>query len=989
MGERRLITVMFCDLVESTPLSQRLDPEDLAQVIRSLQTMVGPHVERFGGSIAQYLGDGVLAYFGHPRAHEDDAPRALHAALAIVNDLPVLNDRLGSLVPEGISVRIGVQTGPVVVEEMGTGVRREQLALGDTVNVAARLLKVAEPDCIVIGEETASLCAPLFDLEPLGEKALRGVKQLVAAFRVLGSRERAASPPRLIPMIGREEEIEELKAIWGEVLRGNGHTVLIGGEAGIGKSRLVEGFSDCLADDEAARIAWHCSRYHGQTAFHPVIVGLSRLLELDPQDPPEANAAKLRGALQEAGMDSERSFAALANLLGIPLPEAPSESAEARRRLSLEALAAWLRSQARTRPVVLLVEDLHLADASTVELLGRLIEAITDARVLLLLTFRPGFEPPWKGDPVRSLDLTPLGRSAAARMVDALARGHEMPSAVREQLVDRTDGIPLFVEELTRAVLESDWLESTGHALRIPTTIQGSLMARLDNLGSAKALAQRASVLGREFSEALLAAVSELARPALEHGLRQLVDSGLVLRVGDARDRAYVFKHALVQETAYGSQLREARVEAHARVGAVLEERFPHRVAAEPEMVARHYEAANAHERAIAYYQRAGEQAIRRSAHDEAMSHLDRAMALIPQVAEPLERARRELGLLIAIGAPLAAIKGYGHPDVERTQNRAYELCRYVAEGPPLYQAIGGQFLFYGSRAEMGRAEALALKLIELGERADDLFVQRMGQGFTGLIRFYQGRHVEAWGHLEHMLALEAISNETPEWYIHDPEPDVIARFAGGIVLAIQDRPREATELAEAAVARGRDSGNPFNLAFALAYAGLAAHCCGNAGRVLRLAEEGVKVCSDQGFPLYLSVSEVLRGWAESQLGAPAVGLAHIQEGLALGARAGALIEGPRVLGLLAEALAAAGEPAGALQAALRGVRLAERHGNVFWNPELLRMAADLRLALDPAAREDATRDLEQALALSGSHGARRLETRILHTLRAHRIEFV
>jgi class 3 adenylate cyclase len=991
-GERRQIAVMFCDIVESTPISQRLDPEDWRDVLRDFQRMANAPVERFGGRVAQVLGDGMLSYFGDPIAHEDDVGRALHAGLEILVDLDALNARHRDVLPEPLRVRISVHSGLVVIGEVGAG-HGEQLALGDAVHVASRLLSIAEPNTIVCSDVARRLAGPRFDFEDLGVKTLRGVTGSVVVCRVLRARRGAGVPVARTPLVGRDREMEQLVAHWSETRAGRGRAVLVSGEAGIGKSRLLAGLREEVRSGEGGWLEWHGSSYHGGTALHPVRTELEQALRLGPGASPEDAAERLAALLEPTGGASPETLALLAHLLSLPLPPghpAVPQSAETRRRRTLEALCDAICRRAVSRPLVLAMEDLHWADPTTLELLGRLVLASPELRLLLVCTHRPHFAPTWSGDALHSLPLGPLTRWQSGALVDAIAAGRSFPEGVRDRLIERTDGIPLFVEELTRAVLESeDAGDEAANAVEIPSTLRSLLASRLDGLGPARQVAQVASVIGRRFSRALLEAVGPATGPALDRALERLVATGLAMPTDDPRGPGYAFRHALIQEAAYVSQLRGERRAVHERVARALTGGFPEQVEAEPEVLARHCEAAGMLKEAARYYHRAGEHALDRSAHTEALRHLERGIGLVEQLPEGPERARLELQLLVAIGSPITALKGFGHPDIERTQRRAYALSREVGEGPELYQAYGALYLFYGPRAELERGSELASGLIEMGRRRGERFIERMGEGFLGLMEFYRGHFSDAWRHCERMLALELESGPVPEWYVHDLHPEVIARYCGSSALAALGRVEEMRRMSDEMILCGRKSGQAFNHGFAVVFAGLALHTCGDVERVDRCGLEALEVCGEQGYPIILGLATALRGWALAERGEPGEGAALVQRGLAIGSEARALIEGPRVLGLLAEAQLRAGELEAARAAVDGGLGIAERCGNVFWNAELERLRAEIALREDASARPAAADDLRRALARARGQGSALLERRALETARRYRMESV
>jgi class 3 adenylate cyclase len=574
-AELRQLTVLFCDLVDSTPLSARLDAEALREVVRAYQEHAAEVIGRYEGHIAQYLGDGLLVYFGYPQAHEDAAERAVRAGYEIPLALGRLNERLQRESGLRLAVRVGIHTGPVVVGEMGGGDRRETLALGETTNIAARLQGVAEPDAVVISHATLRLVPGLFVTEDLGTPGLKGVEEPIQAHRVLqpsGIRSRLEAASRLTPLVGRDQELGLLLDRWEQVEEGEGQAVLLSGEAGVGKSRLLQAIRERVAETPHTWLECQASPYARDSAFQPMIELVQQACGFRETDPSEQKLERLEAGLVLAGLRAAELVPLLAPLLSLSLPDSyrrPALGPELQRRETIEALAAWTLALGQRQPVVMVFEDLHWCDPATLEVVGRLLEQIPTARVLTLLSFRPEFEPPW---PARS-HVTPIavGRlrsGAATQMIAATAEDRALPGPVVERILERAGGIPLFVEELTKSVLESgilapraDRYELTGELeeLSIPTTLQDSLMARLDRLSAAKEVAQLGAALGREFSYELMAAVAELDEPTLRQGLARLVEAELVYQRGAPPAATYSFKHALIQETAYGSLLRSSR----------------------------------------------------------------------------------------------------------------------------------------------------------------------------------------------------------------------------------------------------------------------------------------------------------------------------------------------------------------------------------------------------------------------------------------------
>ena len=654
-AERRQLTVMFCDLVGSTALSGHLDPEELREVIRAYQGVCTTAIKRYEGFVARYVGDGILAYFGYPLAHEDDAERALHAGLGVVEAVGELKETMGRNKGVDLAVRVGVATGLVVVGDLiGEGASEESAAIGETPNLAARLQGLAEPNAVVIAPNTRRLAAGRFEYTDLGTHKLKGIAGPVHAWRVIAasevaSRFDAAHEFGVTPLVGREHESGLLLERWEQVKKGEGQVVLLSGEPGIGKSRITETLREQVTADDPIRLRYQCSPYHTNSALYPIIDQLERAARFDRNDPPDAKLDKLEALLAQSAERVEEAAPLFAALLSISVGDRYPHvglTPEQQKEKTLKVLVAQLRSLSRHQSVLMIFEDVHWADPTSLELLDMIVEQAPRVRVLALITFRPEFTPPWTGHTyITSLALNRLSRELSAAMLEKVTRGKELPEEVRDQIVAKSDGIPLFVEELTRTVVESGLLTEQAERyelsgplppLAIPTTLKDSLMARLDRLAPVKKVALAAAVIGREFGYELLAAVSGLKDNKLQEALEQLVNANLIFRRGTTPAAAsYRFKHALVQNAAYESLLRSTRQQLHARIADALETHFPDIADTQPEVLAHHYTEAELTERAIGYWQRAGEHAAKRAAHVEAISHLSRGLGMLTTLADP------------------------------------------------------------------------------------------------------------------------------------------------------------------------------------------------------------------------------------------------------------------------------------------------------------------------------------------------------------------
>jgi class 3 adenylate cyclase len=730
-AERRQLTVMFCDLVGSTALAGRNDPEDLREVIGAYHRCVAETVARFDGFVAKYMGDGVLVYFGYPQAHEDDAERAVRAGLAVIDAIALLN------ISEHLAVRLGVASGLVVVGDLiGEGSAQERGVLGETPNLAARLQAFADPGTVVIAESTRRQIGSLFDLADLGVQQLAGFAESQSAWRVLGesgvlSRFEALRSG-MTPLVGRDEEVDLLLRRWEQAKGSEGRVVLVSGEPGIGKSRLTAALSEHIASKPHTRLRYFCSPHHQDSALYPFIVQLERAAGFARDDTAEQKLGKL-DALLAPGARGSDEIALIADLLALPNAAASLNLSPQRKREKLfEALLSQFEAVARSRPVLMVFEDAHWIDPTSRELLDLTLDRVGRLPVLLVVTFRPEFQHGWGGQAhVTVLALNRLGGRDGVALVQNLAGDTALDADVVAEIVERTDGVPLFVEELTKAVLETGERENRVAAvlaasplpsLAIPATLHASLIARLDRLGTApKEIAQIGAVLGREFSYELIEPVAQRPAVELRAGLERLAEAGLLFCRGVAPHSSYLFKHALVQDAAYGTLLRAKRQELHARVAAVLEEHFADLVERQPELLAHHLTAAGDIIRAVEYWYRAGERATQRSADREAIAHLRTTLRLVHQLADPAERASWELRASIALGPALVNIMTPAAPEVARVYARSRQLAQETGRSVELFQALWGSWQTAMITGARGNAGALIDELFVLaGEQGSE-----------------------------------------------------------------------------------------------------------------------------------------------------------------------------------------------------------------------------------------------------------------------------
>jgi predicted ATPase/class 3 adenylate cyclase len=969
-AERRQLTVMFCDLVGSTALSERLDPEELREVVQAYQETCTEVIRRYDGHIAQHLGDGLLVYFGYPLAHEDDAARAVRAGLEIISAIqekvpfPLVGEPVLRIVTgrqdkgteeKSLQVRIGIHTGLVVIGEIGSSEKREVLAPGETPNIAARLQGLAEPDTVMLSAVTQRLIAGLFECRDLSPLTLKGISTPLSVYQVVGesqaqSRFDAVVRKGLTPLVGREEELGLLRRRWDQAKTGNGQAVLLSGEPGIGKSRLVQALTEHILTDGATRIEFRCSAYHQNSAFYPILEHLRRLLAFVQDDTPQVKLAKLQQILSHYHFPQADTFPLLAALLSLPHPDGVPPltlSPQKQKQKTQEALVAWIIEEAEKATVYCTWEDLHWADPSTLEVLTIFLDQVPTARLLAALTFRPDFTPPWKSrSHISHLALSRLGRSQVEIMVDQVAGGKTLPKEVIQQIVSKTDGVPLFVEELTKSVVETVGVH--GHALLqsldIPATLQDSLMARLDRLGATKEIAQGGAVLGREFSYELLHAVSPINEETLQHGLRELVEAELVYRRGVLPQATYLFKHALIQDTAYQSLLKSKRQKYHQLIAKMLEERFPQIVEIQPEFVAHHFTEAGLGKQAILYWQKAGQRASQRSAHVEAIAHLSKALDLLKTLPDIPERTQQELMLQIVLGGPLMATKGYAAPEVERVYARARELCQQMGETPQLFPVLYGLFAFSLVRAEYQTAHELGEQLLRLAQSVQTPALLVEAHFVLGQPLFFLGELSSACEHFEQGIALYNPQKHNPYVSGFAQDSGVACLSFIAWILWLRGYPDQAFQRIQEALALAQELSHPFSLAYALICAAWLHQHRREGHLTQERAEATITLSVEQGFVLWLAWGTIQRGWALAVEGQTEEGIQQIRQGLAAFQATGAEVWRPYHLALLAEAYGKVGRIEEGLTVLAEALTVVDNTGERLWEAELYRLKGTLTL---------------------------------------------
>ena len=1000
-AERRQLTVMFSDLVESTPLAERLDPEDLREVVRAYQQVCANAVSRYDGHIAKYMGDGMMACFGYPTAHEDDAIRATHAGLGIIDGMSQLNANLGREKDFSLEVRVGIHTGLVVAGEMGSGQTREELAVvGETPNIASRLEGVAEPNTVVISSATHNLVEGYFLCQPLGPRTLKGVSRPVEMHRVIGesgaqSRLDIASARGLTPLVGREQEVGLLLECWNQVKDGQGQVVLLSGEGGIGKSRLVQVLKEHVIDEAHTRLECRSSPYHQNTALYPITDLFQRMLQFQADDTPDEKLDKLAQELSRYRLPLVESVLLFAPLLSLSVPEECypplNLSPHHQRQKTLESIVAILLELADQQPVLFILEDLHWTDPTTLELLDLLIDQTPTAAVCVLLTCRPAFQPPWGSRSyLTEVTVNHLSRNQIERMAERVAGDKILPTEVMQRIVEKTDGVPLFVEEMTKAVLESEVLKEvdgqyelvgTLSLLAIPSTLQDSLMARLDRLVTAKAVAQYAAVIGRQFSFELLAAVSQLGEAMLQHELGRLVEAELLYQRGLPPQATYVFKHSLIQDTAYEALLKSTRRQYHQRIAQVLAEQFTDTAKTQPELLAYHYTEAGCHEQAISYWQRAGQRAREGSAHGEAIAHLTRGLEILEALPQTPERDQQDLTFHVSLGNSLAVTRGWAAPGVEDVYTRARELCQQTGETSQLLPVLWGSSQVYILRADLRRHRDIGKRLLSLAHSQQDLVSVMAAHLVMGLNLFHAGDCAASREHIGQAYTLHDPGQHRAQMVLFGIDLGVFALSYMAHTLWCLGYPEQALHKSDEAVALAQKLSHPFSLTVALSYAAMLSQFRRQMHATRKRAEATVALCEGHGFAYYLAWGTIVQGWVGVESGKVEDGMAEMQQGLAALRATGSSLRLPYYRALLAAAFGKTSHVAEGLRALDEAFADVQQTGERWLEAELHRLKGELLLQKPSDNSAEAETCFQKALDIARQQQAKSWELRAANSL--------
>ncbi len=993
-AERRQVTVMFSDLVGSTALSARMDPEDLREVISAYQKCVAETVRRFGGFVAKYMGDGVLVYFGYPQAHEDDAERAVQAGLELIAAVAALKT------PTSLQTRVGIATGLVVVGDLiGSGEAQERGIVGETPNLAARLQALAEPNMVVIADSTRKLLGNLFELRDLGPQDLKGIAGPTRAWAALRassveSRFEALHASGLTALVGREEETELLLRRWARAKSGEGQVVLLSGEAGIGKSRLTAAVLENLAGEPHTRLRYFCSPQHTDSALYPVISQMERAASFAQDDTAQGKLDKL-DALLALTSTSEQDAALFADLLSLPndgrYPVAELAPPQ-RRQKALEALGAQTEALTRQNPVLMIFEDAHWTDPTSLELFGRTVDRIADRRALLIVTHRPEFEPPWIGRPhVTALTLNRLAQRDIDAMIDRVVGNKELPPNIRQDIIERTDGIPLFVEEMTKAVLEA---ESEGNARRIastvpsavlavPASLQASLMARLDRLGPAKEVAQIGAAIGREFSYPLLAAVVRKPEAELASTLDRLVQAGLLFQQGVPPHATYLFKHALVQDAAYGTLLREPRRALHDRIAETLESEFAEIVERQPELLARHCTEAGLIEKAASLWGKAGLRSLERSALVEAVEQLSHALGHIAALPATPKLRREQIELQVALINPLIHAKGYAAAETKAAAEQARLLIEQAeALGEPhedpllLFSVLWGSWNASYVAFNGDAVRELAMQLLSLAEKQGATVPLMVAHRVLGISVLSMGDITESRAHLDQAIALYDPVAHRPLVTRFGQDSRVSILFWRSLTVWMLGYPDAALADCDQARSDAREIGQAATLMFALGNGLLTLILYGNYAAVNAEADEVVALADKKGAPFWKATAIVFKGCVLALTGKAADAVQMITSGITAWRSTGSTLWLPMYLSYLAWAHTELDQLDDAWRCIGEAMAAVETTKETWFEAEVHRIAGEIALMMPEPDAAKAEGYFERALSVARAQQAKSWELR-------------
>ena len=990
-AERRQLTVLFSDLIGSTALSEELDPEDLRSILRDYQAACTSVVKLYDGYLAKYLGDGVLAYFGYPTAHEEDARRGMQAGLGIIEAMKSLSDRYRAQIGADIGVRVGVHTGLVVVGDMDeTATLESNAVVGRTPNLAARVQALAEPNTLYFSGSTHRLIGGFFESVDMGLHELKGIAQPVQIYKALHestARSRLeAIATHLTPFTGREHEIQTVTDRWNRAVGGERQIVLLGGEPGVGKSRFTLAVKEEVSKSpETWLTELRCTPFHQNSALYPAIDVLEQtVLRFERNEPPEERLEKLDGLVAQYALD-EQAKPLLASLLSIPLGEGAAPlnmTPQKQKEKTIDLLITILLERAARQPVLFVLEDLHWADPSTLQMIDRLFELSTESRLMILLTYRPQFKPYWEQkERMIRVELSGLSRVNGEEIIRTAAGGKELPDEVVEYVLGKTDGVPLFLEELTRSLIESDRLvEKKDHyelaapldSISVPSTLQDSLTARLDRLSEAKRLAQLGATVGREFSYEMVEAIPGPHHNDLDNQLNRLVDAGILFRKGAAPHATYLFQHALIQDAAYTSLLKSTRREHHKIIAGAIETSYPEIVETQPEVLAHHFTEAGMKQKAIEYWLKAGMRALQRSANIEATAQLEQGLRVAATMTEGLERSGLELSLLTMQGTGLIATHGFAADEVGANVKRVAALCAELGNTPQLFPSLWLQWVYQLVRDELGTSGDLAKQMLQMGEETGNSGMILEGSWTLGNAQFWMGNLKDARTNLERAIEVYDPAEHHLNAYFYGQDPGVAARCYLIYTTVHSGDLSRTIEAQEEMFALADSLHHPFTSGWALSFAMMRGAWSDNPEFALEWAEKVILFCTEQSYPFWLFAGISVKGWALARQGKIEEGLAMLEQGIGGWDMIGSIICKSIFLGLQGDAQTLAGQHDEAVATLDVGIALSQKHGEVMSEIDLHRVRG---IALDKLGRRDEAEEaLRNGCRLAREHGAKTCE---------------
>jgi class 3 adenylate cyclase/predicted ATPase len=985
-AEFRQITVLFSDLVGSTLLSEKLDPEDLQKLIDAYRGECSTAIRRYEGEVARYFGDGAMAFFGWPNAHEDDAARAIHAALEIVSGVPKISG------PVTLTCRVGVSSGPVVVGEIGDSGTWSMDAVGETPNIAARLQTLAAGNTVIISESTRRLVSSAFDFQDLGLQELKGVTKPIHIYRVLSakstaSRFEAAHAGSLTPLIGRSSELSLLLDRWQKAKEGDGQVVFLSGIPGVGKSRLLHELKSHIQQEPLIWLHHQGSPYHSQSAFAPVIEQIEQAAQITAREADADKLAKLKAYLPRSTDSSKEAALLIAKLLSIPLEnhlEFSDLTPQQIKNGTISTLVDMLLAFSVQRPTVCIFEDAHWLDPSTLELLELIISRIHHARVLLIVSCRPEFRPTWITHANATVhSLTRLSHAEVKTMIRDLLRGGSMPQPLLDQIIEKADGVPLFIEELTNSMLGAP-LRARGtleraarpEMLRVPDTLSDAFMERLDRVAPSRRLAQIAAVIGREFSFDLLLAASQVDEDDMLSALSLLEQADIIYRVDISPFVRFAFKHVLLRDAIYDSLLRGKRQQIHADIAAILKHDFPELAESQPEVLAYHYQEADNHQLAIRCWFESGQRALAHSANIEAIASFRKALQLLDALPESAERTQQEIDIQLALGIPLIAVQGYASAETREAFARALTLCQRLGNISGYFQALFGVWGHSWMGGKNDDALRLADEFLSRSRALSEPVPLMVAHRVMGSTLLTIGKFQSSAEHFEESIKLSTSKGKQPLSSLYMVEPQVASLLLLSLDLWFLGRPDGALSRVSEALALAQDLSHPYTLAFAHYMTSVVYLLRGDAARAFESAEKSFEVSQEQRLSLYLILSRISRGRAVGDLGRLGEARAEIALGLDEARRNGVGFMLPMMDCWLAEMHAKAGENERALSI-VEGVlaNIGDVTGRS-WEAELHRQRAQILLALNPSKVGEAESYLKKSIEVASSQSAKSLELR-------------